>query len=417
MLISRCHRLFPGRRQYNPTGQPRQLYTGVRVPTALIGLALLTAVLAGCGGIRPNLVDESAPMAPRTSHFGVALSYPYYLPRFQLDTTVEYLPSRSPFNVTISIDTAGLVTALESEQPERAAELAPFLPYLGQARFVPALHDTVPIASELTIQLLADTLGGPPAIAFPVEPNRAIRSPRLYWETLRHRGIEPARLLNFPSYNFEFPADNFSRRYPLMVFRVDLDTTGDVVGAEPVMVTNTPFDDQLRTAIHWAEFEPLKIDGTPRESSPFLIISLVSTVDYPTAPAECTPERRGITVDCERVRLVPDTVGVILSPVTKRSWSGEITDRFFQGKPEVEIHGRIFVDSIGIVRSLKLNQDFWKARNLVSIRSREYSFFPARDLYGTPQGALGTIYLDYLDESNIRIWFDWDDTFLRIRSR
>jgi hypothetical protein len=339
------------------------------------------------------------------------------MPTYKADTSVAFVSTGLPLDVRLTVDTSGSVTAAETIDPGRAEELAPYREYLMQARFRPGLIDTLPTVSRIMIQLLADTMSGPPAIAFPVEPNRSIAARSLYWQSMADRGIEPARLVSFPKYYYEFPDDSYWRKYPFMVFRVELDSTGDVLEAVPVSSPGSAFVDQLKTAVHWGEYAPCRVEGHAIASSPFLIISMIPMVDFPAPAVTQDPDDREDSFDRFRVRLVPDTAGFVLPPIPKRLWSAPIGDRFHQGGPEEIITGRIRVDSLGIVRSLNLYTDFWKARGLVAVKARDDTFYPAFGLDGTARSSTGSIFMQYTDESNVRIWFDWDPVSLHARTR
>ena len=410
--------MFLSRSQYKAATRRRQLDSATVLLAVLALIAALPILLSGCaGGIRPNLIDKSTPLAPRTSHYGFSLPYPYYMPKYKVDTSVALVSNGLPLNVRLTVDTSGAVTSIATADPARAEELAPYRNYLMQTRFRPGLIDTLPTVSRITIQLLADSLSGPPAVAFPVEPNRSIAAPSLYWQSMAERDIEPARLVSFPRYYYEFQNDSFWRKYPFMVFRVELDSTGDVLEALPVSSPGSAFVDQIRTAIHWGEYAPGRVNGRAVASSPYLIISMIPMVDLPAPAVTVDSDDREDSFDRFRVRLVPDTAGVVLPPILKRLWSGPIGDRFHQGGPEDIIPGRVRVDSLGIVRSLNLFTDFWKARGLVAAKARDDTFYPAFGLDGTARSSTGSIFIEYTDESNVRIWFDWDPVSLRTRTR
>ena len=111
--------------------------------------------------------------------------------------------------------------------------------------------------------------------------------------------------------------------------------------------------------------------------------------------------------DRVRVRLLPDTVGIVLLPVPKREWSGEILDSFHQGMTPELVSGRLTIDSVGKSHLLSAGTEFHRAHNILHARAHNIQFFPAMKLDGSRHSFEGLIYLRYLDEANVRIWFEW----------
>jgi len=71
------------------------------------------------------------------------------------------------------------------------------------------------------------------------------------------------------------------------------------------------------------------------------------------------------------------------------------------------VTARIAVDTMGASRLTDFSTEFYRARTILNMRSHNLRFFPAVDYSGITQPYDGLVYLRYLSESNVRIWFDW----------
>ena len=219
-------------------------------------------------------------------------------------------------------------------------------------------------------------------------------------------GVEIPVLTRFPSYHYEFKTAYRWRTYPFKLFRVDLDSTGRVTAIELIQETGPAFSAQIKSAILWGEYTSLKIHGRAVESSNFLVVSLYPMVKYPTGVVDQTSTDLA-PWDRVRVRLVPDTIGLILPPVPKREWSGEILDSFHQGMTPELVSCRVAVDTAGKTRLSDVSTDFHRARSILIARAHDILFFPAMELAGSTRPFEDLLYLRYLDETNVRIWFNW----------
>ncbi len=368
----------------------------------------LTALLsAGCGGFRPNLIGESTILWPRPVLYGLSLPYPLWLPEFTADSAVTVSQVEKLIPLRLLIDAEGRVTGQEAQTTSDSACAAYYREYLSAVRFEPGLKDGRPAPMELRTLLQMGAVGSRPHLRFPVEPNRAIVLPDLYSETLALNGVQTASMVSFPSYYYDAQEGEGWRRYPFDIFKVELDSSGDVTAAEVVRTTMPRFTDHIRSAIHWGEYMPLRIDGQARASANYLVVSLYPTVSYPTTSIDRSAGGPATLWDTWRVRLVPDTSGLLAGPIPKQDWSGRIKEAFFSGFTDSLVSGRIAVDSAGAGRITGITTDFWKSRRVFNVKSHELRFFPAVGFDGTAYSFEGLIYLKYLDESNIRIWFNW----------
>lgn len=376
----------------------------------VIGLAivLLSDLLVSCGGPRPVLEGGSRPLHARPSHFGITLPYPKKVPPYAGDSLPPVAGAEFLVPLHLLVDAKGRVKTVAAESAGDSAFAKGATRFFRSIKFVPGLRNGK--RDSVTVRVLLQVAGGGagPLVRFPVGTDFQVDDSELYWAAFAELGYRSACLRRFESYYFLLDPDKTWREYEYQVFRVDLDSTGDVVGVELNAATTHSFIDQIESAINWGEYEPMTIHGRPVASSNFLVILFLPTVAYPTLPLDFRKMDSISVGDRLRVHFLPDTLGVMAPPIPKQDWSTKISEKFFSGMIPELISGRIRVDTTGISRIDNLSNEYWKARRILVKSSLEKLFFPALDFSGKPRIWSGLGYLKYLDDSNVQVWFDWD---------
>ena len=373
-----------------------------------VGAALILAgVWAGCGGPRFKLLDKSAPLQPRPQHFGLSLPYPVSSMPFPGDSLPADFQGVLALPLTLIVDTAGKVTQVTPVVAGDSTSVERFRAFLMFLEFEPGLYNGSPTAMPLRVQLEVHEPGALPVVHYPVGPNREIIDGDLYWRAFAELGVEIARLRCFPSYYYDVDRRARWERYPYQIYRVELDSTGDVVEVELVRATSSAYHAQIKSAIVWGEYQPLKTQGRAVGSSNFLVVSLLPTVDYPTLPLCVDGFDTANVWDRMRVRLLPDTVGLLAPPIPKVAWSGRLREGFIGDLPADLISAGICVDPKGGSVVERISTENWRWRRVLTGSAHNRRFFPALDFAGRPRPWCGQVYVRYLDNSNARIWFSW----------
>lgn len=371
-------------------------------------IVLLSDLLVSCGAPRPGLESGPRPLRARPSHFGITLPYPKKVPPCAGDSLPPVAGAEFLVPLNLLVDAKGRVKMVAAESAGDSAFAKGATRIFRSIKFVPGLRNGK--RDSMTVRVLLQVGGGgaEPLVRFPVGPDFQVDDSELYWAAMAKLGYQSAGLLRFESYNFLLDPDKTWRGYEYKVFRVDLDSTGDVIGIELNQATTPLFNDQIISAINWGEYEPMTIHGRPVASSNFLVVLFLPTVAYPTPPLDYRRMDSSSVWDRLRVRLLPDTLGVLALPIPKQDWSTKIAEKFFAGMIPDLISGRIQVDTTGISRIDNLSNEYWKARRILVKSSLEKLFFPPLDFSGKPRTWSGLVYLKYLDDSNVQVWFDWD---------
>jgi len=243
-------------------------------------------------------------------------------------------------------------------------------------------------------------------VTFPVDRTRRVADGALYFEALALNGVMAPELVRFPSYYFKTPRV-VSHRYPFKLYSFDIDTTGNAGNVEFVRGDSDTFNDQLASAIRWAKFRPASVDGQVRSARAFLVVSLFPQVHYPTSEWTNVMSDSLPLTDIVRLRLVADTVGLLQTPVPFKDWSGEIKRKSYRGAVEGTVSARLKIDTLGAGTTRDFNCENWKPIAELGQKAFLNRFFPARDWAGQVVPFEGLVYMDYEDESNVRIRFGW----------
>lgn len=378
-----------------------------REALVLVILVWSLVLIAGCGGPRRALIDESTQLYPRPSHYGLSLPYPVSEVPFVADTSLKAGQAEQLISLSLQIDSKGRVVGITSGSPDDSRYVSYYAPYLECLKFKPGLREGVPAAMPLSVDLQVGAVGSEPIVRFPVNPNHAVTRPDLYWQAFAEHGIETPSLISFPSYYYRFGDSQRWRRYPVKIYKVDLDTAGQVTATELVRASSPEYNVQIESAILWGRYSPLRLDGRAVASTSYLVVSLYPTVKYPSRPLGGGVTDGATIWDKSRVRLLPDTIGLLADPIPKRDWSGEIVTISLLGMIDDRVSARVAVDTLGASRLTDFSTEFFRAQTILNTRSHERRFFPAVDMAGIARPFTGLVYLRYLSESNVRIWFDW----------
>jgi hypothetical protein len=373
-----------------------------------LAVLLLIGLLDSCGGPPSGIGEPSRPPRPRPSHFGISLPYPKSVPPYTGDSLPAVVGAERLIPLRLLIDAKGKVKTVGAESPEYTPFAASSSRFFRGMKFVPGLRNGQRDSMTVRIVLQVGGPGGKLIVRFPVGPGGWVDDGNLYWAAMTVLGYHPACLRRFGSYGYLIDQGTKWRSYNYKLFWVELDSAGDVTSVDLVAATEPAFNEQLRSAINWGEYQPLTIAGRPVASTNFLTVLILPTVDYPTLTLEFDRLNTYSVWDRLRVSMVPDTLGVLAPPIPKREWSTVISDKFLSGMTPDLISGRIRVDSSGSSRIDNITSDFWKARRILSLGSLEKPFFPALDFSGQSRSWDGLVLLQYTSDSTTQIWFDWD---------
>ncbi len=386
----------------------------IKIALALISLTCL-AMIAGCAGTP----DEQLVMQPRRVHFGIHLPYPERIPVYDEDTLAVKKEIERAIPLVMTVGVGGKVVDVRTQVKRDASALTHYAPYIRKIRFEPGMIDSVKTEMRIPAVMEAAAPGTRPRFRFPVERNRAIIETGLYWLALEMNGVTLPEIKRFPSYGGKPVTEPRQKSYPYILLRVNLDAEGTVTAVEPVLSTHPAFTDQLVSAVNWAEYTQLKVRGEAHESENYVLISFFSDVKYPTSALDFEAGLSTLS-DQLRVRIYPDTVGLMSLPIPLGYGTGNVNSSNVAKLSEHPLSGRLIVEPGGVMRLSDISPDSLSVRDsrklqlaCRQIMGVRVNMAPAMDFQGQSQPYSGLVRFERQSEELVRIDYSWVSRILR----
>ncbi|MCP4685418.1 MAG: hypothetical protein GY867_08210 [bacterium] len=363
--------------------------------------------LANCGG--PPTPEElwQVALPERPSTYGLTLPEPVHMPAYSADSNVNLKAVEKIVSLILRIDAHGRVTDLRADNPEDYLYAACYDDYLRSIPFDPGFSDTVRIEMLLPVTMQIGDRGDTPELFFPVFSGREVIEYDLYARGLEMNGLELPSLESFPSYNCDIDSFSTEPIYRYLLMQVDLDSVGRPTAIETILSTYPRYEEKLRTAVNWARYTPLKASGVARPARCYVLISFFPLCVYPTAPLDSVTLEQLPLLERLRVRIFPDTLGLMAKPVPASFWQTKVRDKKDWHTHYDLFSSRLAIDSLGLATHLKTTgRDRWN-RQLVKNLAEEVLFYPALDFRGRPRSYRGLFYLERLPKRPVRMWITW----------
>jgi len=362
--------------------------------------------LSNCAG-PPGPKPEKCPLPPVPVHYGLSLPCPLSAPIFDSLPRHTGQPALRLAETVLEIDRRGKVVAVTFPTSEDSAAASSYAGALRTLAFRPGSRAGLATDMKLLVRLRVGDTARPPVAYFPVDNSHVVTNGNLYFDALALNGVTPPAIDEFPSYYFRFPPEVSPRARHFKLFRVALDSAGWVRGLDLVKATGDEFNHQIRSAVNWGRFRPLLIDGRPLPCSAFVLVSLYPQTEYPTAKIYGDSLATTTRPEAFDVRVLPDTVGWMSDPRPWVDWSGPIIDSDRVGLFEGVISARITVDTTGAGRVGDYSVSSWTPASILGEKAYKHRFHPALDHSLRPIAMNGLVLMQYVDASNVRIWFKW----------
>lgn len=383
-------------------------------------LTLIALMLHACGGPSrtgasrqtrpqpPPKIIPSEPIPERPVHFGIALPIPDNLGVFAVPKNPGHALVEASVPVVLTIDTTGKVTEVALVDSVDSAYVSYYRNYLTSLSFGPGERDGQPAVLRLPINLRIGVKWLQPIVQFPVDNKHRVRDRRMYQRALELNGVTLPSVKMFPKYSasFTFADTTIIPRYAL--FEVDLDSTGTVLESRTVESSALGVTDQLKTAINWGEYAPLQINGAPKPTTTFLLITLYSSITYPTKVWTPSTVDSANVMDLYRIEILPDTIGYLIPATPRHAWSGWLSvGRMPDEMTAATVSLRLIIDTLGNVTTSTLSRE----TNAVKLASLQIAgnlrFYPETVVGNRPRRSYGLCYFEADSSTSVRIWFDW----------
>jgi len=338
---------------------------------------------------------------------GLSLAYPGEMPALEYASTLNYYAEDRIFEVVLKVGKKGRVKAVKAFNEAEGKNIKVYEKYLKTMVFVPGTFKGKKQNQYIPVKLNVPVNRRIPELTFPLNNQAEIQNRLLYDKALTLNGIEPPRIDFFPSYNYHFENRNDEPRYPFVLFKLNLDDEGRPTVVELVRSTCDNFTDQHQSAVHWGRYSPLYVKGKARVSENFLLISLLPQVNYPTTPFNYSEKDSCSLRERERVRLLPDTLGLLSGPYPRNIIGQEFVCPDNAVKIVGEATYRIAVDTLGNVKMLRSLRNNKRLKRGGMVLVSYLKFFPAIDNQGRPRPFDDFIRVTYSGSKKVKIDFLW----------
>jgi len=346
----------------------------------------------------------------RPALYGFSLPCPVDTPYFAPETEMVQFDHRRMLLLLLDIDENGAVSGMQLEDEADSAFARYVQPYVTARTFHPALFDGVAVPSRLPVLLRITPKVNRPVFIFPVDANYTVGDLDLYLQGMAFNDIKPPRLEYFPSYFSNITRGDSLGRYPYMLFKVRLDSTGRLFDFEDELIAEPKFAHQLRSALLYADFKPATVKQQPIATDAYLMISFFPYISYPSRRWLATPETELSLIDRQRVRLLPTKAGLLAKAIPKRVNAFKVPS----GNQRIWFRGKmclgLAIDTlgqVGIRHSTIVREPLYSfVREMVE----GWRFYPALDFEGKIQPFYGEIMVEFDDSDFIRISYLWLDS-------
>ncbi|MCH9024468.1 MAG: hypothetical protein IH931_03960 [candidate division Zixibacteria bacterium] len=314
------------------------------------------------------------------------------------------------FKVIVSVTENGETESLNFSQ-DLSPQVEEYLSsILSQIEYQPAAYLGSNRSCQLPLIIMANPRFRRSEVVFPVSSNFEVSDNFLYYEALRLNKFELPEILSFPKYYCGLKRSDSLKILPYVLVRLSLDAAGNVLKSENFSASfkAEAFSIQIKSASLWSEFSPLKIEGIARPSDCYLLVSFLPQLHYPTKKITAPERDTSHWAEKWRVRLLPDTVGLMVPPLPLELNIESITlkkqkQRFLMG----EILATISIDSLGKARVMSTDKKDAKYHQAINSAMSCVGFFPAMSFRGKPRKFIGKARFQFTRSAKVRVDYLW----------
>nr|MBN2278875.1 hypothetical protein [candidate division Zixibacteria bacterium] len=211
----------------------------------------------------------------------------------------ENIPaSRYPleYNLHFFLNESGRVDSFQYWPDSRPVYIENIRGSLENLEFHPAIRDGKTIPFIVPASITFETKYGRPGVRFqfPVDETECRKDRFLLDSMMFLNDYRMPGLAGFPSYYCRFSNGRDTGMYPYVVYRVDLDTAGDLVDYEKIFIGKPDFTAATDKALLYARFTPTVAGEIKIPSKIYLTIRFFPSILYPTRewlPPESSGDR------------------------------------------------------------------------------------------------------------------------------
>jgi len=361
---------------------------------------MLVLALSICIGIKT---------AARPSHFELAPAYPSAsgTPELVMESNLPYFRFERLVTVVLDIDNEGRVTNVAAESPPDSAFAKYAQAWIKSIKFEPATFKGKEIPSHLPVTLQFRPRVRLPDISFPIDSTGVIADADLYFKTFALNDIRVPQLEEFPRCFCDLKVTDSSIVFKYVLVKVGLDESGRVTDVENVSSNYPAFTRQVMSAILWARFSPAVVQGSTVPAECFVLVSFFPQINYPTRVWQRSDLDSLGPLARFRIRLLPDTVGLMSKPLPAKMPGDEFTLASKLAFYRDTVSAALSVDTTGRVSLRRFTKGGEAMQQAVYELGARLRFFPALDYQGSPHRFSGLVSFILQGSPKIRIVYHW----------
>ncbi len=341
------------------------------------------------------------------SDLGIALSYPLSIP-VPLSTDSLFAGVTAPkYELTIEVDSQGKVTTLRADKLLAVAWQKRLNNYLERFTFKPGKINGQNSTPPLLVRLSVDLTDSLICLEFPIDTLGRVRDPLLYERNLTMAGVTLPAISKFPWYHAVFKNPDSVHVLPYVLTSLKFDQRGRCTSAKVVGSNYPGFKQQLASASLYGDYRAGKTPGGKAIRKSFLLTTFIPTSHYPTKPWTAKGADSLDLHDRLALKLVPDTVGIMIPPmpISRTPLIINFRPPNLERMKELALSVRIGDD--GRVRTAVSPATESGLYPLAMAIENQIKFYPALGFDGRTRNFDSVVYIRPEGESSVRISLAW----------
>ena len=325
--------------------------------------------------------------------------------------TVKYCRFPVIYDLTFYLSEEGCIDSLIYTPTDRPEIIDGVLASIRNIDFSPAKYNDENIPFILPASLEFTLAGHRPNANFmlPGWPAGGSITEDLIYQSLQLNGLIPAAVRRIPPYYCVYPDSLNKGDYPFAVYRVDLDSIGNVDNVELINGTYPHLAELFFSVLLHSEYIPGSYNGESIPFSLYVTVRFFERINYPTLPWPPGAEGNGdFSYEFHRISVKPYPDSIVCPPMpTNLYMGGIIQDKIVPYDDSLVIDIR--VDTLGNVSLTGYrNSAGAPAAGIAKKALKTLKYLPARDINGKKVPFAGRIGLIFKENSkNIRMVAEW----------
>ncbi len=343
----------------------------------------------------------------RPQYHDMALAYPRQGPDIDTSMFFPYVTNRLYMTLILEVDKKGMVSSVSPVEAGDSIYAEYYTAYLKTLIFEPGKYKGKKINQIIPVNLFYKPNRRVPELVFPVNAERKVLNRSFYFYALKLNEIQIPEIVYFPSYNYLKKISLTEGIYPYVLFKIKLDKDGRLIDIKSIRGNSSAFIPQILSAVNWGQYTPLQLQGKNQPSENFLLFSFLPHDSYPVMAVDYRADSSLSLLDRIRVRLLPDTVGLLTEPLPVNVYNDEFICSDSKVIVKGEVTARVQVDTLGKVKLTGLSSSNKRLKAAVISLLSYLDFFPALDNSGLKIPFNGELDIEFTGSRRVKIRFKW----------